>query len=517
MKINLFSSKGDPYLKRRLNPITLNFLIGISTQLCLMALGFILPNLITRKLGDEALGLINGVSDLYQYVALLEAGVTAASIQALYAPVAHQQQSQISSIVSTSRSYFLRISRIYLGCIVLLALLYTCFVNSQLSKVDIFLVAFLLGFSSYLNFRNLNTWRSLLTAQGKIYIVTATLNLGSIAIYLVKILLLYLGAGIVEIEIIHIVVSIIQALFLRAYVRHHNPDLDLEAPRDFHLIDQRRAVLVHQVSGLIFFNTDILMISWFLNLRQASIYTIYNLVANTLYLLLNYANSAVQHRLGQLYAKDRPAAQRFYQAYSSAFYLLGFSVVTTLAAFYIPFMQVYTRNFNNPDFVSPLLALFFTLKLLLFVIRMPAQLAIETAGQFRETQHQAIAEPIIKLSTSLLCLIPFGLYGILLGTLAAMLYRSFAIIFFTEKHIYRGDSPKSIRRLILHLALAVGLSQLFQWSPLPQILGGRYITLFMYGLILAIGSLLCVGVLNLLFFRKDLASFRANFTPSSTQ
>lgn len=56
--------------------------------------------------GSEANGLIASIVQIISYFALLEAGVGAASLQALYKPVAGNDRSHINSILAATSSYY---------------------------------------------------------------------------------------------------------------------------------------------------------------------------------------------------------------------------------------------------------------------------------------------------------------------------------------------------------------------------------------------------------------------------
>lgn len=64
----------------------LNLSFGLGSQLITIILGFFIPRLIMVNYGSEANGLIASIVQIISYLALLEAGVGAASIQALYKP-----------------------------------------------------------------------------------------------------------------------------------------------------------------------------------------------------------------------------------------------------------------------------------------------------------------------------------------------------------------------------------------------------------------------------------------------
>lgn len=63
-----------------------NILTGILNQVVTIAFGILIPRLVLLNLGSEANGLLNSVNQILTYLALLEAGISIASLQALYKP-----------------------------------------------------------------------------------------------------------------------------------------------------------------------------------------------------------------------------------------------------------------------------------------------------------------------------------------------------------------------------------------------------------------------------------------------
>ena len=60
-----------------------NIVTGLFNQLVTIALGILIPRLILTSLGSEANGLLSSVNQVLAYLALLEAGIGTASMQAL--------------------------------------------------------------------------------------------------------------------------------------------------------------------------------------------------------------------------------------------------------------------------------------------------------------------------------------------------------------------------------------------------------------------------------------------------
>lgn len=84
----------------------LNLGFGLTSQVITIILGFFIPRLIMVNYGSEANGLIASIVQIISYFALLEAGVGAASLQALYKPIASNDRGHINSILAATSRYY---------------------------------------------------------------------------------------------------------------------------------------------------------------------------------------------------------------------------------------------------------------------------------------------------------------------------------------------------------------------------------------------------------------------------
>ena len=72
----------------------LNITIGIGSQILAIALGIVIPRLFLKSFGSEMNGFLNSITQIFAYFSLLEAGVGAATLQALYGPLASKERNQ---------------------------------------------------------------------------------------------------------------------------------------------------------------------------------------------------------------------------------------------------------------------------------------------------------------------------------------------------------------------------------------------------------------------------------------
>ena len=88
-------------------------IFGIISQVVTLLLGILLPKLLIGGFGSEINGLLSSVKQIFVYVALLEAGVGTAALQAMYAPIAINDTLKVSEIMAATDRYFRRTGFLY--------------------------------------------------------------------------------------------------------------------------------------------------------------------------------------------------------------------------------------------------------------------------------------------------------------------------------------------------------------------------------------------------------------------
>ena len=79
-----------------------NLLWGFFAELIAIVVGILVPRWTLVSYGSEINGCINSITQIYTYIALLEAGVGTVTLQALYKPTAEKNKNQINGILSST-------------------------------------------------------------------------------------------------------------------------------------------------------------------------------------------------------------------------------------------------------------------------------------------------------------------------------------------------------------------------------------------------------------------------------
>lgn len=460
-----------------------NIIFGMLGQFLTIIIGLIIPRLFIVNLGSEANGLVSSISQIYIYIGLLEAGIGAVSIQALYKPIAQNDHEGVNKILSATAKYYHKAGIYYLICIGILGIIYPLIIESYFSKFDIFLIIVFSGLSGAINFLFQGKYKVFLMAEGKNYIISNIATFLSVISSLIKALLIMLGFNVVIIQFSCLIINLSQIIFFEFYIRRNYKWLDTNTSPNYKAISQKNSAFIHQISAMIFANTDIIVITVFCDLKVASVYAMYNLVTTYISGILQNINSGIVFILGQKYHENKEVYLKLNDVYDTYYMAIAFAIYTIAYILFLPFMKLYTKDIIDINYIDNLLPVLFIFIQLLNCGRAAANNSINVAGHFKKTQNRSIIEAIINIVVSLVCVNIFGIYGVLIGTIVALFYRVNDIILYSCKYILLRSPIKTYIRWIINL---ISMLIIIYISNLLDIKIESYISLVFNGVILLV-------------------------------
>ncbi len=433
---------------------------GIVGNLVTSLVAIMIPRLFIVNYGSEINGLLSSIRQLYVYLALLEAGVGDAAVIALYGPVGKKNHKETNEILAATHFYYRKIGLIYAGAIVLLGLVYPLLLDTAIPYHVCCLVIILQGSGSVISYFFQGKYNMLLRVDNRNYVNTNLTTVTTVATDLLRIVLLLNGQSIIAVQATYLVFNLLKMFYISWYIRRNYSWIDLTVKPNFKALSQKSAVIVHQISSLVFSHTDVLVLTFVCGLKTVSIYsmyaTIYGMVSN----IVAIVGNSFQSVLGQKFHQDQKQYLKIQDTFETYYLALVFALFAIASVFILPFMRIYTKgaDINYIDWKLPVL---FTAFQLLSYGRNSSNYIISFAGKFKETQWRAWLETIINLVVSFVCVFRFGIYGVLIGTIAAN-----DIIIYANK-IVLGRSPwPTYRRWLVNALIFAVVVAFYLWLPL---------------------------------------------------
>lgn len=475
----------------------LNILVGLLSQVIVIILGLVIPRLFLVHFGSETNGFINSITQIFSYFTLFEAGVGTATLQALYGPAAKEDHQSISEILAATACFYKKTGIAYIAAVILLAVIYPACVVSDISGPTMSLVILFQGFGGAIAYLFQGKYLMLLRAEGKNYILSVVTTLVNVSISACRVIFICLGFPLVVVQSSFFAVNVAQMLFYQWYLKKNYAWIDRGATPNFAAIAQKNSVIVHQFSTLVFNNTDVILLTFLANdLKVVSVYTIYNMVVSMCRVLLNQVCEGVTFRLGQLYHTNREKYLTYHNYFELFNMVVGFCIFSIVYLLIVPFIRLYTEGVTDIDYLMPYLPFLFVMVQLITTSRQTASYLIDFAGHFKKTQWRSLLETCLNLGISVIFIIKYGIYGVLIGTIAALLYRANDMVIYSYRHII-GEKPWRIyRRWMVNYAVFFLICVA---SLRVDLYAGSYPEWVLEAIVVSVCVALLYGAVNLLF------------------
>ena len=481
------------------NRIKYNLLSGILYQVVLIALSFLLPRLYLENFGSEVNGVLSTIKQIFVYMFLLESGIGLATTQALYKPVAEKNHNKINSIISATHSYYKKIGVLYGVIALLIAVIYAFIIPTNVDPMIIFGVIIFTALPALFSYFVQAKYRVLLEVDGRKYVITTSETILQILSNVAKILVILLTNDLLLMQLAYCILYILQLLYIYIDAKRRYKWLNVKAEPDFEAISQRNSVLVHQVSGMVFNNTDVLLLSFLCDFKVVSVYTIYNIFFSQVQTFITSIISGFSFALGQMFHTDREKFIKVYNVYETFYIMATFVIYTLMAVFLLPLIQIYTSGINDANYTNSLLIILFVIMNLLSNGKLPSNHVIEYSGMFEQTRSHAIWEMAINIVVSIVAIWQWGICGAIIGTIVALLYRGTMVIYYSNRKVLERGVFNTFKIWFVNGAVFALIMVLFYVDSFS---GLSFLQLLMNGLIHTLWIIPLYIVINFAFFGR---------------
>ena len=438
---------------QRLKKAKLNIFFSLASQAVAVICGLIVPRIMIGTYGSEAYGATASIAQFLGYISLLEAGIGGVARSAFYKPLADNDQHQISVVLHEIKRFFRVIGLIFIIYVIVLA----CVFNkiAHVACFDYLTTALLVGaisISTLMQYFFGISNMVLLQAAQKTYITKilsmVTLVLNTVAM----VILVQFQCSIVVVKFVSSIVFCIRPLALYYFVQK-DFKIEKQVQRNAKVLEQKWSGLSQHLAFFLHSNTDVAVLTLFDKLTTVSVYSVYNMVVSEIQNLTGSFSSGMEAVFGDMLAKkENNLLQRTFSYYETLISTIAIVLFSTTATMIIPFVRLYTANIADVNYIRPGFAILLVIASLLYCLRMPYHSIIIAAGHFKQTQFAAYGEALINIVVSILLVIRFGLIGVAIGTVAAVMFRFIFYAVYLSKEIICRNIHLFVRRTIINTA-----------------------------------------------------------------
>ena len=484
--------------KKALNNLISSFLL----EIVVIINGFLVPKIIISHFGSDVNGLVSSITQFLSYIVFLESGFCPVVKAMLYGPISKKNNKEIAGILKSSERFFRTIALIFVVYIILLVFIYPVIVDSQFDSFFTGSLIIIISISLFAEYYFGMTYRILLQADQKGYIVSII----QIITYILSIILVVISAKLgLSIQLIKLLSSLVFLLrpFLQSYYIRKKYNIIINKETDGVIIKNKWDGLSQHIASVVHTNTDITILTLFSSLSEVSVYSVYYLIIKGITQFIQIFTNGIDSLFGDMIAKGEK--EKLLESFN-IFEVLYFSIIAIVFScsmiLIVPFVSVYTTGINDVNYLRYTFGFLLVLAEYIWAVRQPYNELIKSAGLFKETKKGAWLECILNLFISIVLVFKFGIIGVAIGTGIAMFVRLCDFVYKSNKLILNNSIISSIKKIII---LAIETSIVLVISrKIPYLGYFDYFSWVVNALITVAYSSAVIIIINSIFFRKEL-------------
>lgn len=415
--------------------VLINIICSLLQQVVVTISGFILPRLIINVFGSEVNGLISSLTQFLSYISLIEGGLTGVVAANFYKPLTAGDDVLLSRVIKTASNFYKKIALIFFCYTVVIALLYPLVVKSNFSFSYIFTLTFILSINFIVQYLFSITWKTLLSADKKGYLVSLSYILVVILNTVISCLIIHFYPNIKLVKLVSAAIYLIQPLIYHLFIKKHYK-ITKKIDTDNELLAQRWDGFAINIAAFVHNNTDVVILTLMASLSDVSVYAVYLMVVNGLKSIVMAVSQAIVPSIGFAYAKgNKTELDIAFNKYEFVVLFLTYFLFTVGGLCISPFIGLYTSGITDYNYNQPVFAWILVVSELIYCAKEPYLMMAYSANKFKEFKKIAYIEAAINICVSVSLVKFLGITGVAIGTLIAMTFRTVCQIVYLHHQI----------------------------------------------------------------------------------
>lgn len=419
----------------------------------------------------------------------------------LYKPIASKNKKEIEKILKASEKFFRTISYIFIVYIIGLCIALPMIVSNEFNIWYTLSLVIIISISTFAEYYFGMTYRLYLQAEQRTYI-TSFIQIGTTILNTVMIVvLIYFGKSIQVVKLASVIIFVARPLLQNLYVKKKF-NINLSNVEANYKIKQKWDGLAQHIASVIHNNTDVVVLTLFTNTVEVSVYSIYLLIVNGIKNLVQAFTGGVDASFGDMIAKgEKELLNKSFKVYELFYFTIVTIIFSVTLIMIVPFVSVYTRGITDANYYRPIFAYLLVIAEFMWTIRLPYSSITLAAGHFKETMKGAWIESITNIVLSVILVFKFGIIGVAIGTLIAMIIRTVEFMYHTSKYILERNQWHSFKRIII-IAVQVCIIVVVA-NIIPSMNITNYFTWIIQAIIIGIVSSIVVIISNIILYKND--------------
>ena len=479
------------------------FLYEIVAIVC----SFILPRLILSYYGSAVNGLVLSITRLLAISTFIDAAIGGVTRAAFYKPLSNNDTSLISKIYVAANKFYKKVSLIFVAYTLMVACFLPTINNEGFGFEFIFFLTLTTSFSTFIQFIIGATNTVLIYADQKVFLITlintATIILNTVA----TAVLIRLNCSIQVVKLTTSIIFAVRPIFAYFYCKSHY-SINKKAIYEQDPIPNKWSGFGHQIAETVRSNGDVVILTVLSVYSNVSIYAVYALITDGLTKFLEALRSGMGPSFGNMLVTEPiDKVRKRFSLFEWVMNVSACILFTCAAILIVPFVTVYTHNISDAQYAQPLFGLLIVISAMLHNMKNPYLMIVFAAGHYKETQKHAYVEMCINILLSVILVRLFGLNGVAIGAIVAMLYRIGKSALYVKDSIIQYRIQNVIAKLGINTGVLFGSNIISRHVFTPDI--QSYIQWVAYATVVFV----CVSIITITLytfvFRDDAKAFVA--------
>lgn len=483
-------------------------LLGTLGQKFIAAIvGLIIPKLIIESYGSTINGIVSAATSFLGIISLIQGGFDSVAKTAFYRPLSQNDMETVSRVYNTADSFFKRIAIAFGTYCICLSLIFPLFNDSGCPYPFVVSLVLILGIDTFASEYFGITYIVLFNADQRSSITSIISILCTVLNAILVYCFVKAGAPIHVVKLVSATVFLLRPIFVNI-IGKQMYGIDRSIEEDKSLLSERWDNFGVTVAGFVHSKVDYIMMTFFMNIKEVSVYGVYNLVASTLQGFISALSTAFVPGLGNMFANgEKKSFERTFSLYEFVNTFFTAWLYGVAGIMIIPFVTVYTAKVTDVNYIRPLFGYFLIMSQAIYCLRLPYQYAIVNARHFVQMKKPAYIEVILNIVISALLMIPYGITGLAVGTLVSALYRTEYFAWYCSKNITGFTMKTHIKRLLVFLGAIIVSIVLSSFIPIGV---SNFINWFYKAIVISALVFIVELVFGLLFYKSDCKTFISN-------
>lgn len=411
-----------------------NIIFNLGSTFVTYILNFISRSVFIYVLGTIYLGVNGLFSNILMMLSLAELGIDTAINFSLYKPIAENDISKISTLMSFYRKAYRVIGFVVavLGFILMFSLNYIIKDANSIENLRLIYLLYLFNTVSgyFLAYKT-----TLVSAYQKDYTLVPINTSISIINIISQIAILLITKSFIIYLIIQILFGFIQRIIINIVITKRYNYINFKSKVKLSkqelntIIKNVKAMFFHRIGDYCINGTDNIVISTFISIQAVGFYSNYTLLINTVNAIIMIIFNSTSASFGDLIAREEPKIilEKFKIFNFLGFWIFGWATI----CFYNllnPFITLWIGEKYLLDYsvIIPILVNYY-----LTGMRIPLGVVKSSGGVYAQDQFIPILQSIINLFFSVVLVKSIGLSGVFWGTVLScivpLIYRPYIV------------------------------------------------------------------------------------------